>query len=80
MGLKEFFAKFKKTTTDVLDKTDIDDKLLDATKGARDKITEMTKDNTGGIFNVCLNYGGRREIVEATKKIINDGISVFDKE
>lgn len=45
---------------------------------ARDKITEMTKDNTGGIFNVCLNYGGRREIVEATKKIINDGISVND--
>ena len=45
---------------------------------ARDKITEMTKDNTGGIFNVCLNYGGRKEIVEATKKIINDGINVND--
>ena len=45
---------------------------------ARDKLTEMTKDNTGGIFNVCLNYGGRKEIVEATKKIINDGINVND--
>lgn len=45
---------------------------------ARDKLTEMTKDNTGGIFNVCLNYGGRKEIVEATKKIIKDGINVND--
>ena len=22
-----------------------------------DKVTEMTKDNTGGIINFCLNYG-----------------------
>ena len=30
---------------------------------------ERTKDNTGIIFNICLNYGGRDEIVKATKKI-----------
>ena len=30
---------------------------------------ELTKDNTGGIFNICVNYGGCSEIVEATKKI-----------
>lgn len=30
---------------------------------------ELTKNNTGGIFNICVNYGGRSEIVEATKKI-----------
>ena len=35
-------------------------------------IAEETKNNTGGILNVCLNYGGRREIVDATKKIIKD--------
>ena len=45
---------------------------------ARDKLTEMTKNNTGGIFNICLNYGGRKEIVEATKKIIKDGINAND--
>lgn len=39
---------------------------------AMDKITEMTKDNTGGILNICLNYGGRSEIVDATKKIIKE--------
>lgn len=33
------------------------------------EITEITKNNTGGIFNVCINYGSRAEIVDATKKI-----------
>ena len=39
----------------------------------RDKLVAMTKDNKGGIFNICLNYGGRAEIVDACKKIIADG-------
>lgn len=39
---------------------------------AMDMITKRTKDNDGGIFNVCLNYGGKAEIVDATKKIIED--------
>ena len=30
---------------------------------------ERTKNNTGVHFNICLNYGGRDEIVNATKKI-----------
>ena len=42
---------------------------------ARDKLTEMTKNNTGGVFNVCLNYGGRAEIVDAAKKIVKDNIN-----
>ena len=36
---------------------------------ARDWIAEQTKNNTGGIINFCLNYGGRAEIVHAVKKI-----------
>lgn len=44
----------------------------------RDKLTELTKNNTGGIFNICLNYGGRAEIVDAAKKIVNDGIKIED--
>ena len=39
---------------------------------AMDIITEETKDNTKGILNVCLNYGGRSEIIDATKKIVKD--------
>ena len=44
----------------------------------RDKLAELTKNNKNGIVNICLNYGGRREIVDATKKIIHDGIPEED--
>lgn len=45
---------------------------------ARDKIVDLTKNNTGGILNICLNYGGRAEIVDATRKIVNAGIKEED--
>ncbi len=35
---------------------------------------EKTKNNTKAILNICLNYGGRAEIVDAVKKIVKDGI------
>ena len=34
------------------------------------KIVEETKNNKRGILNVCLNYGGQEEIIDATKKIV----------
>ena len=34
-----------------------------------DEVTEKTKDNTGPIFNICVNYGGRPEIIDTTKKL-----------
>ena len=41
---------------------------------AMDSIKERTKDNNDCILNVCLNYGGQEEIVDATKKIVKDVI------
>lgn len=37
-----------------------------------DKVTEDTKNNTDYIFNICVNYGGQYEIVDAVKKIAKD--------
>ncbi len=34
-----------------------------------EKIEENTKNNQKGIINICINYGGHSEIVNATKKI-----------
>lgn len=45
---------------------------------ARDEIVELTKNNTGGILNICLNYGGRSEIVDAVRKIVVDGVKDVD--
>ncbi len=39
------------------------------------KTEETTKNNTKGQINLCINYGGRAEIVDAVKLIVQEGIS-----
>ncbi len=39
-------------------------------------LEEKTKDCTGGIFNICLNYGGQSEIVDAVKKIVDSKVDL----
>jgi undecaprenyl diphosphate synthase len=39
-------------------------------------LTEKTKDNTNGVLNICLNYGGRQELVDAFKKLNKDGVDI----
>ncbi len=36
------------------------------------EIQKKTEDNTKGILNICLNYGGQEEIIDASKKIALD--------
>ena len=45
------------------------DNLRDDVRDSIIKLEEATKDLTRGVFNICLNYGGRYEIVDMTKKI-----------
>jgi undecaprenyl diphosphate synthase len=35
---------------------------------------EQTRDNANGVLNVCLNYGGRAELVDAVRSLITAGI------
>ena len=49
------------------------DRLSKEVLNAMDKMMEETSSNTNGILNICLNYGGRSEIVDAVNKIIKDG-------
>lgn len=44
-----------------------------------DNVVDLTKDNTGGVLNVCLNYGGRREIVDAVNKIKEANVTVTEE-
>lgn len=71
-----FDSKFKELSSKLKDKNIkivfSGKKLSPLPQGVINIMNEMeeeTKDNTGGIFNICVNYGGRSEIVEATKKI-----------
>lgn len=49
-------------------KEPLSDKVYEAMK----QIEEDTKQNTGGILNICLNYGGHTEIIDACKKVYID--------
>ena len=44
-----------------------------------DNVVELTKNNTDGVLNVCLNYGGRREIVDAVNKIKEANVSITEE-
>lgn len=45
---------------------------------AMDAISEGTKENTGGIFNLCLNYGGQYEVIDAMKKVVKSKVDLTD--
>jgi len=48
------------------------DKLSNKVIDAMNKIEEETSEYKDRYFNICFNYGGHAEIVDATKKIVKD--------
>lgn len=60
--------------------------LRDDVVDAIEYIEEYTKDNNKAILNICLNYGGQQEIIDACKKIAlvykngNVDLNEIDKE
>ena len=47
---------------------------------AMEYLSKSTKNNTKGILNICLNYGGRSEIVDAVNHIIKDNLKEVNEE
>jgi len=43
-----------------------------------DEAMERTAGNTNGVLNVCLNYGGRAELVDAVRRLVADGVAPND--
>ena len=70
-AFKENFDAVKKKGVKVIF-SGLRTKLSDKVLNAMDKMMEETKDYTKGVFNICLNYGGQDEILEASKKISKD--------
>jgi undecaprenyl diphosphate synthase len=47
--------------------------------GMRDRMEDAerrTEANTAGVLHVCLNYGGRAEVVDAVQRLLADGADV----
>lgn len=70
-GFKSSIKEFNKNNIKVEfsgRKEPLSDKVYKSMKS----LEKETLNNTGGILNICLNYGGQTEIVDTTKKLIND--------
>ncbi len=77
--LMNLFIKMFKSKMKIFDKEGIrvifsgrKHPLRDDVIDAMEYISSNTKNNKNGILNICLNYGGQEEIVDASKRIIND--------
>lgn len=46
--------------------------LSESLQKSIERTIKRTENNTGTVFNIALNYGGRDEIVHAVRKIAND--------
>ena len=55
-----------------------EDELAPDVQGELKLAGEQTSRNTGMLFNIALNYGGRAEIVEAARRAIASGIGAAD--
>lgn len=51
------------------------DKLGTSLTTAINNAEKLTQNNTKGTVILCLNYGGRDEIVDAAKKIVSSGVT-----
>ena len=43
------------------------------------KVVDLTKNNTGGVLNICLNYGSRAEIIDTINKMIENKIDINEE-
>lgn len=78
-GLMELFMLVLTKEVNTLNKNNVKLKIIGDLSGFSKKIQDkvdaahkLTDDNTGLILNVAANYGGRWDIVDATKRIARD--------
>jgi undecaprenyl diphosphate synthase len=54
------------------------DELSSKMRERIDEAIERTSRNTNGVLNICLNYGGRAELVDAVRRLVADGVPLND--
>lgn len=80
--LREYLSDYKKNLGDknavikVIGNTSVLDEDI---RELIAKTEEFTKDNTGVVLNLAINYGGRDEIVYAVNELLNSGDTVSEE-
>lgn len=77
-GLMNLFEKTMENELDELNKNKVKVNILgdikrlpESTKESCQKTAHHTRDNPGLVLNIALSYGGRQEITQALKKIVD---------
>lgn len=76
VGVKKYAKEFAKENIKIVFSGIRDYPLPNDVIKVMSDVEKQTENNTKGIFNICINYDGQQEIVDATTKIvkeINDG-------
>jgi undecaprenyl diphosphate synthase len=81
-GLMRLFEETVQKEFDELDERGIRVYISGRRDGLSPRLAQMcddaqtrTRENRKGTLNVCLNYGGRAEIVDAARRLIADGVA-----
>lgn len=84
--LMDLIVKFFTSKVDELNKNNIKivfsgrkEPVSDRVYNCLKKVENMTKSNTGGVLNVCFNYGSRVEIVDACQKLIDNNQEITEE-
>jgi undecaprenyl diphosphate synthase len=54
------------------------EELSTAMRSRIEEAVRQTAGNRSGVLNVCLNYGGRAELVDAVRRLVSDGLGPQD--
>lgn len=71
-NLKKFTKDFNKKNIKVVVSGRMSSPLPDKCIKMLNDMVNDTKSNTAGIINLCINYGGHFELIDASKKIADD--------
>ncbi len=82
-GIFKLFVLYVQSELDELSKNNVKVNILgdisklpeDAIKAA-EKTLKTTENNTGMVFNIAINYGGRAEIIKAVNEAVKEGKEV----
>jgi len=82
VGILKLLAEAMERTTKDLDNKNIVirhlgrlDRLSAPLRRGVERVVEQTRNNTGAVASFAFDYGGRAEIVEAARKLLQQGIS-----